>query len=151
MKKQLKQLAEQISKLKQEQLDLIKSNTRISKLEKLDFIDMYDLFITESYIQSVFEDLKVKWRKELMFKYKREHFTIDDFIVTNTNCSRYETINLYYFIDNLQDEINDENEEIEVLTVRGYDDVYKMKFKDVVDYICDWCLKNKCIGFKLDW
>jgi hypothetical protein len=153
MTEQLKQLNKQIEVLQKEQEELILEDNQLSKIEKLKLIDEYSLFSTEPYIQGVFKDVEENWAKELKIKYPRDRsFIFDDFIIDKGTYSRYETINLLTIIESIvEDEKDNGNCSIEVLTVRGLEDTYTMTTTEVIEHICDWCLTKKCIEFTLDW
>jgi hypothetical protein len=50
------------------------------------------------------------------------------------------------------DEDDDDNDElITIYTNRRTNDTLKISKYEFVDTIYDWCIKNKCIAFEIDW
>lgn len=153
--KELAEINKQIEELISRKIDLVLNNNELSKFDKIKYLSNCDYFKRETYIQSVFSDLEEQWEKELKLKYPNQsYFRINDLFVYDKE--RYRTINLFEELDWKRTECSYEDEsEIDILfyyckEIDGTD-TFKMKFKDFVEYVCSWCLENKCIEFTIDW
>jgi len=140
------ELQKTIKEAKDKLLNAILNDTEISKIEKLGLINDNDLFKTDSWICDPFHD---EYYEEYMniLKEKGVLNPIIDSWVHNQDYDRHQTVNLAEIV-----EYADEGSElITIYTNRKTPDVLKISKYEFVDTIYDWCIKNKCIAFEIDW
>lgn len=154
---------EQIAILKEEALQEILSNTDLSKVEKLSLISNENLLEVDTYINGLFDEWELECAKE------EERLAIEaglikgkDYICSITDATliehydRHEIIyydNLLAYLEPLEDEDGEENVG-KILVARCRGDfgasIYKTP-EEIIDYIYNYAIESKSIGFELDW
>lgn len=146
------ELQKTIKEAKDKLLDAILTDTEISKVEKLLLISDNDLFKTESYICHPFDE---SYRQEYLdiLKKKGENRPIIDDWFHQQEYQRHEVINLADIVENVNEDgyYGEEDNLITIYTNRTTKDKFKISKYEFIDTIYDWCVKNKCIAFELDW
>lgn len=150
-----------LKKLKKEIVNEILNDTTLSKVEKLSKITQHDLWDYNSYITDIFHE----WEQECIAE--EERLAIEDgkikgtdYISTITDATLYEDYSKYeivYYSDLIERILLDYTEEeidnkVLVAKCRGsYNARIYKTYEEVIDYIYDYSIKNKSIGFKMDW
>lgn len=156
----LEQKLEELSRLKQECVDIVLDDSALSNVDKLNTIYQTGLWGYSSYISGVFDEWEeecVKEEERLAIadgKVKDKDYicTICDYDLIE-NRERHETIDYLDLIyDNEPYGEDEDDSKILVVTCRGK---YKAKiyktYKEISDYISRYAIENKSIGFNFDW
>ena len=138
-----KELQKTIEDAKFKLLNAIINDNEISKVEKLRLIDDNNLFTIDSYICHVFDD---QYKQEYLNKIGQRAIIDDWFHMREYN--RHETVNLADVVENIED---DEDDMITIFTNRSNRETFEISKYEFIDTAYDWCIKNKCIGFQIDW
>jgi len=153
------ELQKTIKEAKDKLLNAILTDTEISKVEKLCLISENDLFKTNSWICDPFHDEYFKEYESQLAKKGVTNPCIDSWVHNRDPFSnngtvlfrflRHETVNLAEILEYMDEDDNDEL--ITIYTNRRTSDTLKISKYEFVDTIYDWCIKNKCIAFEIDW
>lgn len=144
------ELQKTIKEAKDKLLNAILTDTEISKVEKLCLISENDLFKTNSWICDPFHDEYFKEYESQLAKKGVTNPCIDSW-VHNRDLQRHETVNLAEILEYMDEDDDDNDELITIYTNRRTSDTLKISKYEFVDTIYDWCIKNKCIAFEIDW
>lgn len=143
------ELQKTIKEAKDKLLNAILTDTEISKVEKLLLISDNDLFKTNSWICDPFHD---EYFKEYESQLAKKGVTNPFSILLLHYLQRHETVNLAEILESMyEDDEDDNNGLITIYTNRRTSDTLKISKYEFVDTIYDWCIKNKCIAFEIDW
>lgn len=144
----IKQYQQEVKQAKEKLLnEILKSN--LSKYEKLKLIHKDMLFDTENSLIDLFKKRYDEFNK-MLIKKGNEYPCIDDLFVDD-QFDRYQTVYFDTLLDNYTGEYSDENEFITILTNRTTDDIVQITKEEFIDTIYDYAIKNKSIGFEIDW
>lgn len=149
---------QELKQLKEECVNEILNNPDLRKLEKLEKISDNGLWGYDDCISDIFN----KWDKEC--EQEEERLAISNgetrHISSVADCAlieyydRYQIINYAALIINLEYENEDDenSDKILVSVCRGpYGAKIYKTLEEIEDYIYDYAVKNKSMGFKLDW
>ena len=139
------ELQKTIKEAKDKLLDTILSDNELSKVEKLRLIDENDLFGSDPYMCNVFPEYYKEFSEEL--RRKGLMCIIDDWF-HKQEYQRHENVNLADVVEFIEEYDEDL---ITIMTNRGSDDILQISKYEFIDSIYDWCIKNKKIGFEIDW
>lgn len=149
--------------MKSQMLKDVISDESLSKLEKLKLISDNELMGFDSawcdpfyekyhktYITIVSEtpEFKAKWGKYPTMKLENAVST-DDFFVNN-HYERHQLINLSDIAEMIDVEWDD-SQKVLIYTNRTTKDTFQITKEEFIDTIYEWVIKNKFIGFELDW
>ena len=161
-----KKIGEKIKELEDIKESLAKEvlASKLPKEEQLDIITNNSLWGIASWVQPIF----IEWEQECIDLERataiadgkiegKDYFCsiVDDFVNNNGMYSKHETIYFTSIINQLYDLENDEEKNLgkfEVITCRGdyKSKIFKTK-EEIIDCVYDFAVKNKIIGYELDW
>lgn len=147
-------------------VDNIFNDEKLSIIEKLLLISQNHLLPYDPWINhGITWDHKTLFETQLKEKYPdKEFFIIDEVLIAER--SKYYQINMADEVECILenaawdlDETGMSNPtdeelmeyEVEILTCRGLEDTFKIKVGDYIQAIYDWVVKNRKIGFVVDW
>ena len=146
---------EKIQSLKDEFIqDILTSD--LTKLEQIKFLSSNKLFGIKDSIAQPFFKFKIEFTNiirnnpDFIKKHGVDYkygVSIDD--VTIKYFDRHETIDFGYFAS---DTVADaEDDKIEIFTNSCGKEVFYITTEQYIDCVYEWCVENKCVGFKIDW
>jgi hypothetical protein len=139
-----------IKKLKDDLLNEIINSVTISKKDKLRMISDNDLFKTDCYICDPFHDRYWDQYASIVGK----NSCIDSYF-HNRDYDRHEKVDLADLVEDVEDDSNldpsQRTNRIIIYTNRTTKEVFKISNVEFIDTIYEWCIKNKKIGFEIDW
>ena len=149
--------------MKSQMLKDVISDESISKFEKLKLISDNELLgfdggwcdpfyekYHKTYITIVGEtpEFKAKWGKYPTMSLENAVSTDDYFV--NNDYERHQLVNLYNVVNDISNYRKD-SEKILIYTNRTTKDTFQITKEEFIDTIYEWVIKNKFIGFELDW
>lgn len=142
------ELQKTIKEAKDKLLNAILTDTEISKVEKLLLINDNDLFEINSWICDPFYSEYYKEYESQLAKKGVTSPCIDDWLRL-FDYQRHEIVNLAKILEHMDERKGDSL--ITIYTNRTTTDKFQISKYEFIDTIYDWCIKNKCIGFEIDW
>lgn len=143
-----KELQKLIKDAKEKLLEEILNDMEISKVDKLGLISCNNLFRIDHYICNVFSEYYDEYAN-ILKKNGDNQPCIDDYFHFH-DYERHETIDLSELAESINEDYEGD-ELIIIMTNRTTDDDFKISKYEFIDTVYDWCVKNKKIGFEIDW
>lgn len=143
------ELQKTIKDAKDKLLNAILTDNEVSKVERLRLISDNDLFRTDSWICDPFHDEYYQEYMDLLKEKGASRNPIVDDWTHNNEYQRHQTVNLADIVENIEED--DDGGLITIYTNRTTPDVFQISKYEFVDAVYDWCIKNKCIAFEIDW
>jgi hypothetical protein len=147
-------LEAEMEKIQKQLLEVICSDEKLSKLDRLMLIENYKLFETDSWIQHPLCEKYMEQLKEATIREGATYFIDDSWPSLETDYrNRGEYISLPNELLCAAENIDDEDyaDGFTVLRDRGTGVEIKISYEQLESDVYDWCLKNKKIGFNFDW
>jgi len=149
---EIRRLEAEMEKIREQLLEVICSDEKLSKLERLTLIEAYELFKNASYIQHPMREKYIDQLKEAAIREGATYFIDDDWPhIENDYRERNEIISLPDELMSTSENIEDSSTEITILKDRGTGVEIKISYEQLESDVYDWCMKNKKIGYHFDW
>lgn len=141
----MSEIKEKLKELKEQRIEEI-LNSSESKGNKLKALADEQLWYIDGYVIDPFTD----WQNELQEQLGEKWLICDERFLYNTEwIQRHETI---YLHNCFEDYDENSDEEVVVFTTRGEKQVsYMRPVKEVLDRVYEYAIKNKIVGFQMDW
>lgn len=123
----------------------ILANKKLTKIQKLKKLEKDGIWGYANSVQHEFSE----WEKE--FSKVKGVSCIDSIYDPSNEC--YDKYSDISYANSLEDLVYDVDEDglITVLTNRSNSAVIKKTPEEIIDVVFDFCVKEKIIGFKMDW
>jgi len=155
----LDQKLDELSKLEDECVALILSDTNLDKFSKLQLIEKLKLWEYDSFINNIF----TVWEDEASDEEKRlaiadgkipgkDYFCRISDCTLLYNYDKYQIVSYIDILHNMMQDLEEEDSMFIVAQCRGdyHATIYKTP-QEIIDYIYDYAVEHKSIGFTFDW
>lgn len=152
-----------------EERDKLILESDLSSLEKVRLLDSYGTYFRlVKNLEDPLYPYKDKWEKELKKKYPMiTYFRIMDYLVGDKSRG---TVDILYYVEDILSNLNfycwieDDEEDRGPYTTDDFMKIlylenthglknltYSIPVKEVIDFLCNWMIENKCKTLVIDW